>query len=43
MWRPHEKRQPFKGLVKELSRDPQLKVVIAKAKRKPRGKATAGV
>jgi hypothetical protein len=38
-----KKGSQFKGLLKDLSRDPRLKVVIAKAKRKPRGKATAEV
>jgi hypothetical protein len=38
-----KKGSQFKGLLKELSRDPQLKTVIAKAKRRPRGKAEAKV
>jgi hypothetical protein len=38
-----KKGNQMKGLLKELSRDPRLKVVIAKAKHHPRGKAEAKV
>ena len=38
-----KKGSQFKNLLKELGRDPRLKLVIAKAKRQPRGKSEAEV